>query len=160
MYDEWERGMSITHNITSHCDRNILIYYCVAGNGFRENLEMEDYSIEKDDRDWVAEKAKWMPLSMEAKSSKRGISQALIDSYNTRVEEKQRFITQMQKILNATKVCDHSFCLFLRMKHSVHLTFAAADTEIQRKAREPKNKQRRDRNQYPYQGGIHSKLLL
>merc|ERR1712032_515402 len=63
----------------------------------------EDYSIEKDDRDWVAEKAKWMPLSMEAKSSKRGISQALIDSYNTRVEEKQRFITQMQKILNATK---------------------------------------------------------
>jgi len=72
-------------------------------NGFRENLEMEDYSIEKEDRDWVAEKAKWMPLSMEAKSSKRGISQALIDSYSTKVEEKQRFITQMQKILNATK---------------------------------------------------------
>ena len=70
---------------------------------------MEDYSIEKDDRDWVAEKEKWMSLSLEAKSSKRGISRTLIESYNTKVEEKKRFIAQTQKILNLTKVCEQSF---------------------------------------------------
>ena len=76
----------------------------LSGSRFQADLKYEDASIEKTDRDWVEEKAKWNSLSLEDKRRKHFVPQDLIDVHDEKIEEKKKSIAKMQKKLNATQV--------------------------------------------------------
>ena len=78
-----------------------------------------DAKSESNRRNWVAEKAQWQPLSLEAKRRKafiptKGfIPQGYVDSHNEKIEDKKNSIAKMQKQLHAAKVCDRPRFLLL-----------------------------------------------
>ena len=76
----------------------------MLGSRFQADLKYDDASIEKTDRDWEKEKAKWKSLSLEDKRRKHYVPQELVETHDEKIEEKKKFIAQMQKQLNSTKV--------------------------------------------------------